>query len=113
MRKLSAILVIAANFLLVLMLLGIRDEDRVYHRQDVEDAYQGLVSRGLLDAAKSEEYARNHNGWHPRKRLEMIGAPSGFSELLFRLACGACIVNVVTILFLARNKHAGAGQRPR
>src|SRR5580765_1188324 len=111
MSKLLATLLIVANLLLVFLFLGLRGENTRHHRFDVEEAYQGLVSRGMLDEAKSEDYARTHNGWHPRKRLEMIGAPDGYPEVLFWMALGACAVNAATIFFLARTKEAGSTKK--
>jgi hypothetical protein len=97
-------IVILLNLAAVFALVGLRQYAHGYHRMEAEDAYQGLVSRGLLDEAKSAEYARSHNGWHPRERLQSIGNPDGFVQVIFVVGVAACILNSAVIILLGRGR---------
>ncbi|MDB6022384.1 MAG: hypothetical protein JWQ04_2241 [Pedosphaera sp.] len=84
MRKFVSITVLAANlFVIVFVLLGLRQYAHGYHTVEVKDAYQGLIDRGILDPAKDMAYAKDHNGWNAKERLGQIGNPAGFVDSLF------------------------------
>jgi hypothetical protein len=95
---------ILLNLTVILMLIGFRQYAYGYHDVDTEDAYQGLVSRGLLDDAKVAEYAKSHNGWQAKERLRAIGNPDGFFQDVFVLGIGTCFVNSAAILFITRRR---------
>ena len=97
--------VIAANVFAIILFLGLYQYAHGRHTMEVEDAYQGLILRGLLDEGKSEAYAKDHNGWNPKDRLQDIGNPDGFVSMLSMLGFGVCIFNVVAILVLTRKKN--------
>jgi hypothetical protein len=73
--------VVAANLFAIFVMLGLRSYAIGRHNVDVEDAYQGLISRGLLDESKAEAYAKEHNGWNPKDRLDDISNPAGLSKI--------------------------------
>jgi hypothetical protein len=97
-------LVVALNLAAIILLIGLRQYAHGYHDADVADAYQGLVSRGLLDESKAEAYARDHHGWNPKDRLHSIGDPDGFVQDVFVVGVIACIGNTAAILFLSRKR---------
>ena len=97
-------LVIALNLVAIVLLIGLCQYAHGYHEVDVADAYQGLVSRGLLDESKAEAYAKDHHGWNPKDRLHSIGDPDGFVLDIFIVGVVACIGNAAAILLLTR-KH--------
>jgi hypothetical protein len=93
------------NVAAILVLIGLRQYAHGYHRMEAEDAYQGLISRGLLDEKKVEEYARLHNGWHPRERLASIGSPDGFVQNIFVVGVAACAINAVAVLMMLHRRR--------
>jgi hypothetical protein len=97
-------IIILLNLIAIFALVGLRQYAHGYHRMETEDAYQGLVSRGLLDEAKSAEYARLHNGWHPRQRLQSIGNPDGFVQSIFVIGVGTCLLNSAAVFYLSRGR---------
>jgi hypothetical protein len=98
--------ILTANIFVIIGLVGLRQYAFGQHVADVNDAYQGMISRGLLDENKVENYAKEHNGWNPKDRLNSIGNPDGFVQLLFALGTGDCTLNAFAILFFVRqNKN--------
>src|SRR5208283_4534968 len=92
-------IILTANIFVIIGLVGLRQYAFGQHEADVNDAYQGLINRGLLDESKVEIYAKEHNGWNPKDRLNSIGNPDGFVQMLFALGTGACIFNTFAIFF--------------
>jgi len=78
-----------------------------YHQAQTKWAYDAFVSRGLLDDARAQEYARTNNGWHPKHELERIGSPDGFVRITVVIGATALLVNTI-VLALARAVGRGA-----
>ncbi len=102
-------IVIAINLAAVCVFVGLRQYAHGYHNVDVEDAYQGLISRALLDDAEAAEYAQAHNGWHPKERLRSIGHPDGFVQVLFVGGVAVCLINSAAVLLLTRKRSIHLG----
>jgi hypothetical protein len=83
-------------------------------RVQAEDAYQGLISRGLLDEAKVDAYARDNNGWHARDRIrDNSQIQLAFADDIYWLALVILIGNSVAIASLSRHKESKKGENPR
>jgi hypothetical protein len=108
--KLSGLAVVAANILVILLLVGLRVYARGYHAVSVEDAYQNLINRGVVDEAKVQAFIKD--GWNLKERLRFIGNPDGFLQMFFVIAIGICAVNSMVILYLSRNYEGIAKQAP-
>lgn len=97
--------VVVLNLAAIVVLVGLRQYAHGYHDKNVADAYDGLVSRGMLDGEKADAYARDHNGWSPKNRLRSIGDPDGFLQDIFVVGVLACICNTAAILLFSRKRN--------
>ena len=90
--------VLLVNCVALVALISLRQYARGYHSAQAQWAYDAFVSRGLLDDAKAQEYARAHNGWHPKLVLAGIGNPDGFVQDMFLVGIAAIAINSVALL---------------
>jgi hypothetical protein len=102
-------IIIVLNVVALVVAGGLRQGARSFPQHSAEDAYQGLVSRELLNQTNVEAYARAHNGWHARDRLYSIAdLGSSFAGELFYVVVFLCVMNSVAVLLLARKKGTHA-----
>ena len=96
-------LLILVNVAAVAGFLALRQYAHGFHRVQVESAYRALVNGGLFDEPRAAEFARTHNGVHPRQWLQQISNPNGFVNVLVLAAVAVCLVNSgAALLFMRR-----------
>jgi hypothetical protein len=101
--------IILFNIAAVAALILLGHYASTYHQAQTKWAYDAFVSRGLLDDARAQEYARTNNGWHPKHELERIGSPDGFVRDTVVIGVSAILVNTI---LLALRRAVGRGAEP-
>jgi len=94
-------IIFVVNLVAVVGLTGLRQYAHGMQKVQAEDAYQGLISRGLLDEAKVEAHARENRGWHARDRIgDNSKLQLAFVDDIYWVALVALIGNSVGVALL-------------